>query len=116
MDDKTLLELAAKAAGYRIVFSECGECLILGPSDNGIERYDRIWSPLSDDGDALRLASARGIDIIFDDECQRTEAHYGVDEYGSSTWPHEDWATDKDSATRRAIVRAAAKIGGSTDA
>jgi hypothetical protein len=86
VDDKTLLELAAKAAGMKINFTAYDD---FGIFDEVREEY---WNPLTDDGDALRLAVK--LDLFF-----------MTDNVGL----HE--ARDDIAATRRAIVRAAAKIG-----
>ena len=59
MTDHELLEMAAKAAGYEIKrYSErCGavECLV-----DGVSMW---WDPLTNDGEALRLAVKLGIHI-----------------------------------------------------
>lgn len=52
MSDRELLEAAAKAAGYACVW---------GVADGPLWWHDdpdtaRLWNPLTDDGDALRLA------------------------------------------------------------
>lgn len=99
--DRELLEGAAKAAGIPWVDGE--------PS-----RFDYAgWNPLADDGEALRLAVKLGlsVQVCYDSvqplpwlrvttRCQQWE-HAMVAEY----------AADPCAATRRAIVRAAAKIG-----
>lgn len=105
--DRELLELAAKAAGVAGVFVEAHGPDI-GQDAAGIgrpgARYgDRLWNPLEDDGDALRLAVRIGFRIdIFVDKGVTTIDHNSISE------EHGD---DPDSATRRAIVRAAAEIG-----
>jgi hypothetical protein len=105
-DDLTLLQLAAKVAGYSIrsdawarKHSDGGETLYMG--DHG-----PAWNPLTDDGDAMRLAVKLGIDVQQFEISERVEA-----------WIHgfeskeEDYGEDPYAATRRAIVRAAAAIG-----
>jgi hypothetical protein len=92
MSDRELLELAAKAAEIK----------------DWVDGWsDKFWNPLTDDGDALRLAVKLGLDV-----CQNV--------YGSETWViavgrdvEADYLHGDDSyaATRRAIVRAAAEIG-----
>ncbi len=86
MDDRELLELAAKAAGYNAFAGHAAQIL-----DSG-------WNPLTDDGDALRLAVKLelGIDIV--------EAHTAV-------MSRDERVCVVDRCTRRAIVRAAAAIG-----
>ena len=86
MTDRELLELAAKAACFS--------------SDD----IDYEWNPLTDDGDALRLAVKLNINI--------TNSAFGVDAtMTGSAISFEGWGADRLSATRRAIVRAAAAIG-----
>jgi hypothetical protein len=89
MTDRELLEAAAKAAGNGFVIG--------------------YWNPLTDDGDALRLAVKLGIDLTF-----------YLDAQGEGPWVEaatDDAARDEllqadpYAATRRAIVRAAAEIG-----
>ena len=96
--DKELLELAAKAAGITL-----GEYWTpyLG------SHHDHFWNPLTDDGDALRLAVLLRIEvepwIHGNSEFARAAVcEVLVDE------PHGD---DPLAATRRVIVRAAAEIG-----
>jgi hypothetical protein len=125
MTDKELLELAAKAIGHKLYWT--GEegygysFLYFGPDIStwtpfsGHDKFElgttRTWNPLTDDGDALRLAAELGLNIYIDRwvDCETnawkdtdmtpvvdvTEKHHG----------------DIYAATRRAIVRAAAEIG-----
>lgn len=96
MTDKELLELAAKAAGYVI-------------DEDGDRRDKRTnsgaplpWNPLTDDGDALRLAVRLRMSVtVFDDAvgvgCQKRESP-----------TYEEFQVidgDFNAATRRAIVR-----------
>ena len=92
MTDRELLEFAAKAAGYKKRFVH-----YLG------------WNPLTDDGDALRLAVKLGIEIIPDLQVNEVLTAFMVGSYGYNT--AEEIGTDPLAATRRAIVRAAAEIG-----
>lgn len=101
MTDRELLELAAKAAGMTGCVADFvkPERTVFVPDGIG----SREWTPLADDGDALRLAMSLGLVV----DCSRPSAgepfkmrHFGqVD------------AKDLSAATRRAIVRAAAAIG-----
>ena len=118
MTDKELLELAAQAAGYgELIFRN-------GADDDGYDdgvwkytwRRDEqrklvSWNPLTDDGDALRLAVKLGIDLDMYKNmicCKRSSDYEYGDDY---EWCDEDFDADPYSATRRAIVRAAAEIG-----
>lgn len=104
MTDRELLEMAAKAAGIAVVWGKW------------LNRHEWLvhyntgdlspWNPLTDDGDALRLAVKlhmdiwqcpllRSVSIICDSEDVIKEKYEG----------------DPQTATRRAIVRAAAEIG-----
>ena len=94
MSDKELLELAAKAAGY--------SCRIR-TTKIGIEKFyinGHVWNPLTDDGDALRLAVKLNLTV-----CSGPVYSYVV---GCT---QEKNNGDHYAATRRAIVRAAAEIG-----
>ncbi len=107
MTDRELLELAAKAA---VLDGEWGDVFDLGGDKvdcSDLFFVDEIpWSPLTDDGDALRLAV-------------RLHLNLAITPFGPSAlaleraWIHENCAAGDDlaTATRRAIVRAAAEIG-----
>ena len=94
MKDRELLELAAKAAGYESQGMEDGRMYLFGIQDG--------WNPLTDDGDALRLAVKLG--LVVD-----AGAHKAGD--GMGVWFAQVGDRDHNAATRRAIVRAAAEIG-----
>ena len=102
MNDRELLELAAKAAGI-----EPGR-VGTGADTDGVQGK---WNPLTDDGDALRLAVKLGfnIDVWSSSGCTIVSLPGG----GVETVMHRTSATECDpyAATRRAIVRAAAEIG-----
>ena len=103
MTDRELLELAAKAVGL----PECGW---MGPAFMYVkDNTFTDWNPLTDDGDALRLAVVLkmriginsipvGYVVVMSDDPLRKDTHelIGDDPY---------------AATRRAITRAAAEIG-----
>ena len=104
MSDKELLELAAKAAGY--------SCRIR-TTKIGIEKFyinGHVWNPLTDDGDALRLAVKLhiNIEILNVDTLIRANIYLWGRGHG---YFQERYTTDPYAATRRAIVRAAAEIG-----
>ena len=108
MTDKELLELSAKAA-------ELPECGWMGPAFMYVkDNRFTDWNPLTDDGDALRLAVKLDLAVmpyplfdkpkhslvvslrsLEDSRFEVVELHNG----------------DPYAATRRAIVRAAAEIG-----
>ena len=108
MTDRELLELAAKAAGLGL------------PTDKDTDEIGRqyadwlgLWTkapwgwnwfnPLTDDGDALRLAVKLWIEPDFRSGTVRC--------FGESSCCIESTDYDPYAATRRAIVRAAAEIG-----
>jgi len=112
MTDRELLELAAKAAGYGDVWSldEHPDVTYIGPRyDGGTVRY-RVWNPLTDDGDALRLTVKLGFAVSVEYQVGSTSVLWGP----PTGHVREDHGTDPYAATRRAIVRAAAEIGGNT--
>ena len=94
--DRELLELAAKAAGYR-------EAGINKPYTDGLLKN---WNPLTDDGDALRLAVklCLEIDVHHTGIAVRTPC-------GQKVLISADEVKCGYAATRRAITRAAAAIG-----
>jgi hypothetical protein len=99
MTDRELLELAAKAAGIEYGQKKAADGnyhLYLGPPSGW-------WNPLTDDGDALRLAVKLNIHITSSvtDAWATTLLVTAI----------EPMDSDKYAATRRAIVRAAAELG-----
>ena len=97
MTDKELLELAAKAAGVGYADKD-GKFVPFVPE---------TWNPLTDDGDALRLAVKLGLAIGINNPFHITVVS-DLDG-NSSEVSHNEGGTA--AATRRAIVRAAAEIG-----
>jgi hypothetical protein len=87
--DRELLELASKACGLE-------------------EAEFNQWTPLEDDGDALRLAVKLKIPMQFPDWADLTRTWASKDCLDAFDEPH---GTDPLAATRRAITRAAAEIG-----
>lgn len=105
MTDRELLELAAKAAGY--VSHGYGELCGGSPSLYLQEAdFTGIWSPLTDDGDALRLAVKLKIDVKHYDDYVVGWFDGGYIGTGKIMYEGDPYA-----ATRRAITRAAAEIG-----
>ena len=117
MTDKELLEFAAKAAGIAIeskyVEPSIFKGLLLAAWREPFT--PAFWNPLTDDGDALRLAVKLGLIVqsdCTDEYSKRYSACYKFDEDAmevcSVRQEHDD---DIYKATRRAIVMAAAEIG-----
>lgn len=98
--DRDLLGLAAKAAGYQL--SDVSDMIW---SDAAVEYIP--WNPLTEDGDALRLAVRLGLAVYCPDVDDETAV---VRNFGRVSIM-ELAAEDPRAATRRAIVRAAAEIG-----
>ena len=108
MADRELLYFSAKAAGLKT-----GDWL---PGSFGLMLYEGItgtktkrrWNPLTDDGDALRLAVSLRIEIEpwihGDSDCARAAV-------GEILIDVQHCGAGPCRATRHAIVRAAAEIG-----
>ena len=100
MNDKELLELAAKAAGIEVEWKEVTRSriaefkIIKHTKHCGFFAKGKEWNPLTDDGDALRLAMKLDIDVA------KVQIKF---------W--DKHSINPYAATRRAIVRAAAEIG-----
>ncbi len=102
MTDRELLEFAAKAAGMPFhKWNDAHGYLMVNVGGD-----TREWNPLTDDGDALRLAVKLGLSLgpNFDGDLAVCFAREGAD-------ITEEYGSDPYGATRRAIVRAAAAIG-----
>ena len=111
MTDRELLELAAKAAGIEGRYASLDEFPDWMTAHDGEGVYytsSQAWNPLIDDGDALRLAVRLGMGVAVFNQ------HISVgDDVGNET--HQKIEGDPYAATRRAIVRAAAEIGRTTE-
>lgn len=104
MTDREMLELAAKAAGYDVLWHDMWECFVHTNSQN--HTNPEVWIPLDDDGDALRLAVKLNMAV----NCIHNQilAEEPIIKEVSVWEPRND---DPYAATRRAVVRAAAEIG-----
>ena len=120
--DRELLELAAKAAGIDYLPAETDkgkECELkfgfwLNMQGEVPDYVRRRWQPLTDDGDALRLAVKLKINLEHMETIGRAP-------FGINAWPvsrgdcgaseDDSYIADPFAATRRAIARAAAAIG-----
>lgn len=114
--DRELLEWAAKAAGYEVTW-KMGRCK--GGEFCGAFIAEKVdaWNPLTDDGDALRLAVKCRIEL---DHSHAQDQHRyvcasrrGCEMMYAPVSAVEEIEDDGHTlaATRRAIVRAAASIG-----
>lgn len=123
-----MLELAAKAAGYKkyyshylgrdsfvtyeeAYYSEVKECQVVGEKTMN-------WNPLTDDGDSRRLQVALSIDLRFGVSDlygpyahARTEVRRGdfIDFHEGYQWV--GLHPDANAAVRRAVLEVAAAIG-----
>lgn len=104
--DRALLELAAKAAGFTCETFVDGKII-----RRDLDNQPIYWNPLTDDGDALRLAVKLHFEVdVWYDGGGVSCALSGTHEDANDGWSFEQSA-DRYAATRRAIVRAAAEIG-----
>lgn len=115
MTDKELLELAAQAIGIELLSVEWmaeGEFTYYYYKIHG---NTQGWNPLNSDGDALRLAVKLNMTVNMAGIC-----HWGAATDVTTPWHAkqkltgvhpENHGNDPYTATRRAIVRAAAEIG-----
>ncbi|MFD4837700.1 hypothetical protein ACFWP0_09335 [Achromobacter sp. NPDC058515] len=125
--DRELLELAAKAAGMNLGrYLDGWNWSNDGPRGAGIYKIDPsqspvgnprfrfiFWNPLTDDGDALRLAVKLNLTTVFHPALGQAlcRPYWSTDMGKESREDVEKHANDPYAATRRAIVRAAAEIG-----
>ena len=105
MTDREMLELAARAAGLK-EFTEINGRFAVRTRFTGMQDWSP-WNPLTDDGDALRLAVKLHMSVLSNETASwvATGLHQIV-----RAEEHHD-GSDPYAATRRAIVRAAAEIG-----
>lgn len=107
-----MLELAAKAARINLSQWVSKGCWMDEPDEEGFQLgtpdFNR-WNPLTDDGDAFRLAMDLKMHVIFDTEDAENPQAIAVNWRGDTKAEYHD--SDPYAATRRAIVRAAAEIG-----
>ena len=105
MTDRELLVLAAKAAELELrphINAKLFRDLKFVANGNN-------WNPLTDDGDALRLAV--DLHISIDQVCESTFPYaYAATITDGYEEPYADHDGNQYAATRRAVVRAAAAI------
>ena len=98
MSDRELLEKAAKSA-------ELPEWGWMGPAFMYVkDNTFTDWNPLTNDGDAFRLAAKLGFDLKFG-KSGKASLHKDEEWYGTATGPR---CNDPAASMRRAIVRLAA--------
>ena len=109
MTDRELLEAAAKACGIDGAYGVASDDYYYDGNVEGIltilpDGQSYVWNPLTDDGDALRLA------VKLELQLDLRHSFHTVRIYGAADG-RIDESGDPLAATRRAIVRAAAAIG-----
>lgn len=106
--DRELLELAAKAAGW----SHWDWLAAPGINVYDADGRHSHWNPLTDDGDALRLAVKLNLTTVFHPALGQAlcRPYWSTGMGKESREDVEKHANDPYAATRRAIVRAAAEI------
>ena len=121
MDDRTMLELAAKAAGLYTAddISDCWTDTNTGEEGEplyppfGFVTLSGVWNPLLDDGDALRLLaelpSLWSLSLQFGQPHIKMHVLWGI---GPGIVVNEGCGEGRhrSEAIRRAITRAAAEI------
>lgn len=101
--DRELLELAAKAAGAEYEIDPMTGAIEIVSEIGGVSG---VWNPLTDDGDALRLAVKLSLEIAWGDG-----EVWADGERQCFEWSNHN--SDQNSALRRAIVKASlAHVGG----
>lgn len=115
MNDRELLELAAKAAGIDAYWSVDGTIqmrpmfVVSAGGAMGTMPHEEEWNPLKHDSDAFRLMVRLGL-LVGPGSDESWAQHYWGESMGWLTIK-EKCDDDATAATRRAIVRAAAEIG-----
>ena len=113
MNDKELLELAAKAAGLtNLSYCPAWKCMAeYDEHDGGFYKWETYWNPLRYDGDALHLVAILGLDITHGSTPTGAKVVMVSCEEKFSGRFVKSIEQDPLAAICRAIVRAAAEIG-----
>jgi hypothetical protein len=106
MPDRELLEAAAKAAGL-VAHRYCEPWKAMAQYTLHDGYFGPSWNPLTDDGDALRLAVKLGFTVNPYQEGVFVSRYEGEEVVGE---PFAVMGQPDTAATRRAIVRAAAAM------
>lgn len=112
MEDRELLELAAKAVGYENAewkeYSNAPPTMTVRYAKpiGGVTGF--MWNPLGDDGHCARMEADLLLRVTFHDGWVSVgHASFGSDEFCEFFCDHED----RNAARRRASTCAAAEIG-----
>jgi len=103
MNDHELLRLSAKAMGFDLEYRRGSDAFYYDDPDSGREQ----WQPLSDDGQAMRMAVELQLSITW-----FINLHYVMVErrgFGENIGWTDD--TERGGALRQAITVVAAQIG-----
>jgi hypothetical protein len=110
MNDRELLEMAAKAAGLELDWDVPGGADPWVMTGDGVDRGPGApWNPSEDDGDAFRLAVK--CDIAFGRSANTWWARWEFNDKVFRENAETEGAQDHGAAARRAILRVAADIG-----
>ncbi len=109
MSDSELIEMAAKVVGIDGSFDVEMGALKSATKDTPYGSAHSYWNPLTEDGDAFRLAIALGLTVSINSADQKRGGRTMVWTYGVPKI-QERHEADAAAATRRAIVRAVASL------
>ena len=113
MTDRELLELAAKAAGWAKWRAAGDGSFYVSASPNWNEQFAewRLWKPLDDGDEALRLAALKLMRLDFDRDTGCVHAEYRRNGLVCDASEPLNGSLSRSAAAKRAIVRALAEIG-----
>ena len=117
LTEREMLAMAAKAAGniWLIRNANTGETYYgVCEVDGHFHGSSPQWNPITDDGDALRLAVKLNLDIRYDSYDAGIAVIVGAAWDDAPEATHEIFERDGPRAVRLAITRAAAEIGRNT--
>ena len=112
MTDRELLEAAARAAGIKALLDPHGRLRDCTAGSPFMDIFAApLWNPLTDDGDALRLAVKLNLRLVFHPVLNQALVRpYHSDSMETESRENGEAHADPYAATRRAIVRAAAAM------
>jgi hypothetical protein len=100
--DQELLELAAKAAGIKLLWT-CGGIPVNTPTLFEGLGSDTVWNPLTDDGDSARLRSALMMNVNWYDDGVEVDLEFSCGHFLKIA----DHSNDRDAALRMATLKCA---------
>ena len=109
MDDRTLIERAAKAAGCRIEFRDAVDGVAPVLLDKDCSAF--LWNPLASDAQVARLEADCGINVAWcEDHVQTSNSKLMPADWLMTQEKFSDHGGDKQKARRYASTRAAAAL------